>query len=159
MNSQWYNQRLQTLRCKPAVSEVRNEGQGGDCTVSRITVKSFPLSRRTLATTCADLSDSSSDGPITFCIRKASADFLTTPSRRRPFPLLGVGWWAVTDSHINNSAPSWGGLMASMQTGRLAGRYRGEQPMCFPVQSLFVSWMWRKRRLAGSFQAPGLIKD
>lgn len=47
-----------------------------------------------------------------------------------------------------------GGLMASRQTGR----YEGRRPMCFPAESLFVSWMWKSRGRQAVFRPGGSLK-
>lgn len=78
----------------------------------------------------------------------------TTQSRRRPFPLLGGGRASkAKDRSINNSGSSWG-LMASRQTGR----YEGRRPMCFPAESLLVSWMWKSRGRQAVFRPGGSLK-
>lgn len=47
-----------------------------------------------------------------------------------------------------------GGLMASRQTGR----YEGRRPMCFPAESLLVSWMWKSRGRQAVFRPGGSLK-
>lgn len=47
-----------------------------------------------------------------------------------------------------------GGLMASRQTSR----YEGRRPMCFPAESLFVSWMWKSRGRQAVFRPGGSLK-
>lgn len=82
-----------------------------------------------------------------------------TPSRHRPFPLLGVGWRWISTLIIQGWVE---GLMASTQTGRqtgrLAGRYEDEWPVRFPAEPLFVSWMFRGRGRRAVFRPRGSLK-